>query len=102
LSKLTIIFVIIKILINFRRDILAISLKDDAKKQAIQSIKRYTAENYEEEFGDLKANLLLDFFLLEIGPSVYNQAISDAQAYFQDKVIDLDGTCYEPEFGYWK
>ena len=81
---------------------MTISLKDDAKKQAIQSIKRYTAENYEEEFGDLKASLLLDFFLREIGPTVYNQAISDAQAYFQDKVVDLDGTCFEPEFGYWK
>jgi uncharacterized protein (DUF2164 family) len=84
------------------RNILTISLKKEAKKQAIQSIKRYIAENYEEEIGDLKANLLLDFFLKEIGPTVYNNAISDAQAYLQDKVADMEGSCYEPEFGYWK
>ncbi|MHC4843705.1 MAG: DUF2164 domain-containing protein [Planctomycetota bacterium] len=81
---------------------MTISLKKEAKKQAIQSIKRYIAENYEEEIGDLKANLLLDFFLKEIGPTVYNNAISDAQAYLQDKVADMEGSCYEPEFGYWK
>ena len=81
---------------------MAISLKQEAKKQAIQSIKRFIAEYYEEEIGDLKADLLLDFFLKEIGPTVYNQAISDAQAYLQDKVVDLDGSCYEPEFDYWK
>jgi uncharacterized protein (DUF2164 family) len=84
------------------RDILAISLTKETKKQAIQSIKRYFAENFEEKIGDLKAGLLLDFFLQEIGPTVYNHAISDAQTYFQGKVVDLDGACYEPEFGYWK
>ena len=81
---------------------MAISLKQEVKKQAIQSIKRFIAEYYEEEIGDLKADLLLDFFLKEIGPTVYNQAISDAQAYLKDKVVDLDGSCYEPEFDYWK
>ena len=80
---------------------MAISLTKEAKKQAIQSIKKYIAENFEEEIGDLKADLLLDFFLKEIGPTIYNHAISDAQAYLQDKVVDLDGSCYEPEFGYW-
>ena len=84
------------------RNILAISLTKEAKKQAIQSIKKYIAENFEEEIGDLKADLLLDFFLKEIGPTIYNHAISDAQAYLQDKVVDLDGSCYEPEFGYWE
>jgi len=81
---------------------LTISLTKEAKKQAIQSIKKYIAENFEEEIGDLKADLLLDFFLKEIGPTIYNHAISDAQAYLQDKVVDLDGSCYETEFGYWE
>ncbi len=81
---------------------MAISLTKEAKKQAIQSIKKYIAENFEEEIGDLKADLLLDFFLKEIGPTIYNHAISDAQAYLQDKVVDLDGSCYETEFGYWE
>ena len=80
---------------------MAIRLLPEAKKQAIASIKRYFAENMEEEVGDLKADLLLDFFLREIGPTVYNRAIAHAQAYFQEKTVDLDGSCFEPEFGYW-
>jgi hypothetical protein len=33
---------------------------------------------------------------------VYNGAVADAQAYFQGKVTDLEGSCYEAEFGYWR
>lgn len=81
---------------------MAIKLSKDGRAQALASIKRYFTENMEEEVGDLKADLLLGFFLQEIGPAIYNQAITQAQIYFQEKTVDLDGSCYEPEFGYWK
>jgi uncharacterized protein (DUF2164 family) len=45
--------------------------------------------------------LLLDFVLAEIGPSIYNAAITDAQVYLRDRVADLDGACFKPEFDYW-
>lgn len=45
---------------------------------------------------------LLDFCVREVGPSVYNQAISDAQTFVSDKLADLGGVLYEPEFDYWK
>jgi uncharacterized protein (DUF2164 family) len=45
---------------------------------------------------------VLEFCLREIGPTIYNQAIADAQTYFQDKVSDLGGARYEPESGFWK
>ncbi len=81
---------------------MAITLSKDAQQQLIPSIKRYFAEHMDEEIGDPKASLLLEFCLKEIGPSIYNQAIADAQAYLHDKVTDLDGSCFEPEFGYWR
>jgi len=81
---------------------MSIALTKEARQQAIESIKRYCAESMEDEVGDLKAGLLLDFFLKEIGPSVYNKAVTDSQAYFQEKLVDLDGVCFEPEFEYWK
>jgi uncharacterized protein (DUF2164 family) len=80
---------------------MAITLSKEQRKRSIASIKKYFEDNI-EEIGDLKATLLLDFCLKEIGPSVYNQAIADAQGYFQDKLSDLDATCYEAEFGYWE
>jgi len=80
---------------------MAITLSPETTKHLQSSIKRYFAENLEDEIGDLKATMLLDFCLKEIGPSIYNQAIVDAQKYFQERVTDLEGVCYEKEFGYW-
>lgn len=76
-------------------------LRRETREALIASIKRYAAEELEIEIGDLKAGLLLDYCLEEIGPSVYNEAIQDARAYFFDKVEDLEGVCYRPELGYW-
>jgi len=78
-----------------------IKLSPETIKRLVASIKRYAAENLDEEIGDLKAGLLLDYCLKEIGPSIYNQAIADAQAYFTGRVADLEGVCHEPEFGFW-
>ena len=80
---------------------MAIKLPPESTKRLQASIKRYVAENLEQDVGDLKAGMLLDFCLKEIGPTIYNQAIADAQAYFQARVTDLDGVCYEREFTYW-
>lgn len=79
-----------------------ITLPPDTTKQLHGSIKRFFTEHLDEDIGDLKAALVLDFCLKEVGPSVYNQAITDAQAYFSTRVVDLDGVCHEPEFSYWK
>ena len=80
---------------------MTISLSDDVRKQAIASIKRYLAEELDQDVGELKAGLLLEFILKEIAPSVYNGAIADAQTYLRDRVADLDGACSVPEFAYW-
>jgi uncharacterized protein (DUF2164 family) len=79
-----------------------IVLSPDATRQLQASIKRFTAEHLDEEIGDLKAALFLDFCLAEIGAVVYNQAIADAQTYFQARTTDLDSVCYQQEFTYWK
>jgi uncharacterized protein (DUF2164 family) len=79
-----------------------IKLSNDTAAQMKASIKRYFKEHLDEpDTGDLKAGMLLDFCLKEICPTIYNQAIVDAQKYFQERVVDLEGVCYEKEFGYW-
>lgn len=81
---------------------MAIKLSSEVEKRLLGSIQRYCAENMDEEVGELKARLLLDYCLREIGPSVYNQAILDAQAAMQDKIAEIETVCYESEFSYWK
>ena len=78
-----------------------ISLSDDATKQSVASIRRYFKDELDQDIGDLKAGLVLEFFIKEIAPSVYNGAISDAQTFLRDRVADLDGVCAVPEFAFW-
>ena len=81
---------------------MSIKLQKDAEKYLLGSIRRFVAESLDEEIGDLKAAIFLDFCIREIGPSIYNQAIADAQSYIQEKAADLGGTRFEAEFDYWK
>jgi len=81
---------------------MTIKLKQEVSDQLIASIKRYFEEQLDQTIGDLKAKLLLEFCLGEIGPCVYNQAIADAQTYVQGSIAEIDSTCFEPEFGYWR
>jgi len=45
--------------------------------------------------------LLLDCLVREIGPTIYNEAIADTQAYLRDRVADLEGACSQSGFAYW-
>lgn len=78
-----------------------IELSKEVRADAIASIQRYFEENMREPLGDLPAGLLLNFFLEEIGPAVYNRAIADAQVRMQLRVSDLDGELHAEEFQYW-
>ena len=78
-----------------------IELSKQSRTDAVKSVQKYFEEEIREPIGDLRAGLLLDFFLEEIGPAIYNKAIGDAQARLQQRVADLDGELYADEFQYW-
>jgi len=77
-------------------------LDKDTETYLINSIKRFFEEEMEVSVGDLRAAQILDYFVCELGPSIYNQAIADAQAFFTEKVSDLAGVHNPAEFDYWK
>jgi uncharacterized protein (DUF2164 family) len=79
----------------------SIELSKQARADAIGSLQRYFEENLSEPIGDLPAGLLLNFILEEIGPAIYNQAVSEAQTHLQQRVSDLNGELYADEFQYW-
>jgi uncharacterized protein (DUF2164 family) len=81
---------------------MAIELNKEARKQAIASIERYFSENMDERIGNIQAAAILNFFLEEIGPCIYNQAIADAQQQLQTRVDELDIECHADEFRYWQ
>ena len=80
---------------------MSIELSTQARAEAIASIQQYFDCNLPEPIGELPAGLLLDFFVQEIGPAIYNKAIADAQARLAVRLADLSGELYEDEFQYW-
>ena len=75
-----------------------LTLSDASRKQAVAALQQYFADNMDDPIGDLKAGLLLDFFLSELAPSVYNQAIADAGRFFEERTADLAAICFHDEF----
>jgi len=76
---------------------LRIRLSDERRADLVGRIQAYLRESFEEEAGELKAGLMLEFFVKELGPAVYNQAIKDAHDFVAEKLVDLEGEFYEPE-----
>jgi uncharacterized protein (DUF2164 family) len=79
-----------------------IELPREARDQAVASIERYFAENFEQRIGNIAAGGLLGFFLEELAPLIYNQAVNDAQERIGIRVQELDIELHEEPFEYWK
>ncbi len=81
---------------------MTIELSKEDRDQAIASIERYFREERDEKIGNLTAGAMLGYFLEEIGPSIYNRGVLDAQEKIQARVAEVDFEVHEAEFGYWK
>jgi uncharacterized protein (DUF2164 family) len=80
---------------------MAIELTAQESDEAVHSIKKYFSSELGEDMGDLRAKLLLDYFLKEVGPLAYNRGVRDAEAFLRKALEDLPATCFEPPFTYW-
>jgi len=65
---------------------MSIELPKEAYQEAVASLQRYARENIEADMGNIAVAGLLDFFLEEIAPLVYNRAVADAQERLQMRV----------------
>lgn len=74
-----------------------IQLSDDRRARLMRSIKQHFIDEFDDEISDFRAQGLLDFFVRELGPQVYNQGVRDASSYIQDKLTDIEGEVYERE-----
>ena len=81
---------------------MAIEISKEARQQAVSSIERYFLEISGEKIGNIAAAELLNFFLNEIGPVVYNQAVSQVQERMMARISELDIEVHEDEWQYWR
>ncbi len=80
---------------------MTIKIPDPVRTQSLASIQRYFSTNMDQEIGDLAAGMLLDYFIEDIGPAIYNQAVADVQERLQARVLEVDAEVYADEFPYW-
>ncbi len=81
---------------------MAIELSKQARADAIASIERWFREERDEKIGNIAAGALLGFFLEELGPVVFNQAVAQVQERMQMRIMELDIEVHEDEFQYWR
>jgi len=63
----------------------------------IKKIQMYFDEELDQDIKQFPARFLLDFFIEEIGPYFYNQALLDAQTLLEEKMEGMREALYEIE-----
>ncbi len=69
-------------------------LPADRERGALASIQRFFRDELDTEVGDLRAALVLDFFQRELAPVFYNQGVTAAREFLEDRLLDLEPTCH--------
>jgi uncharacterized protein (DUF2164 family) len=72
-----------------------IEFSDDVRKGLRGSIQGYCGAELDLDIGELQSEKMLEFVINLIGATVYNQAIGDAQAHLQAKLLDMEGDLHE-------
>ena len=83
---------------NLRKNRLRVTA---AGQEAVGSV-RQVVEALDQRIGNIGAGALLNFFLEEIGPLVYNQTVAQLQERLQQRMQELDIEFHEDEFQYWR
>lgn len=81
---------------------MTIELTKEVKQNALESLQKYFEVKMDEPLGNLAGGALLNFILEEIGPSIYNKGVADAQERMQTRLSELDYEVHADEFQYWR
>lgn len=74
-----------------------IRLSPERRAALLRVTKEYFAAEFDETLSDFRAQALIDFFVRELGPPVYNQGVRDAARFMQEKLGDIEGDVFERE-----
>jgi len=74
-----------------------INLSAERKEEIASALSGFYKEQFDEELSEYRASTIMEFMLQRIGPSQYNQAVTDVRKFLMEKVEELDTEFYEPE-----
>lgn len=76
-----------------------IKLSKEQREIIVENIRSHFEAERDETIGHLAADNLLDFFLKELGPSIYNEALKDCRTLVGQRMQSLEEDIYALE---WK
>lgn len=76
---------------------LSIKILKEEKKELVRSVQAFFEEERSETIGDLAAEQFIDFMMKELGPYIYNKAISDARLLVNEKFSQVEDELYSLE-----
>lgn len=74
-----------------------IRLSAERRAVVLKAVREHFADEFDEPISEFRAEGLIELFVRELGPPVYNQGVRDAARFIQEKLGDLEGEVYERE-----
>jgi len=78
-------------------DAMRIRLTDERRESIVRGLEALYADEFDETLSPFRAEQLVDYFVKQLGPSIYNQAIQDARGFMLEQLEDLDATFHEAD-----
>lgn len=76
------------------KDDLNLNLSSEEKKRLLDEIKYYFEEERGERIGIIASENLLNFFMNELGKYIYNKALDDARAWYENRMSNFEADYY--------
>lgn len=71
-----------------------IKLSEEQKKQILSEIKAFYLDVRDEELGIIEEQQIMDLFLENLAPIIYNKALDDAKRWYVQQMDNLDTDYY--------
>lgn len=71
-----------------------VTLSDEQRKQLMEQIHDFFDAEFGDDIGIIKQSQILDLFLEQLAPAVYNKALDDAMLWYKRQQDNLEADFY--------
>ena len=75
-------------------DTSVVHLSDEQKKHIMEAIHDFFDEEYGEDIGIIKQQRILELFMEQLAPMIYNKALDDAMMWYKRQQDNLEADFY--------
>lgn len=77
-----------------QHDMQILSLTDEQKKEIMEEIHNFFDAEYGEDIGLLKQQNIMEMFIEQLAPLVYNKALDDAMIWYKRQQDNMEADFY--------